>query len=457
MIREIGQYLKEVQSGIKTKGSFIQDLTVTFSGNALSQALGFLLTPVIARIYGPASYGLFALFIAITNTLSALSTLQYPSGFVAAKDDGEFYRIVRITLIVLVGFVLLSFIVLGFYDQEILEIFHVEELAPYVLLIPVYQFFMGMDYLLQGWNIRLKEFKRGALSKIFSTVLSKGVAIGWGLLVAPSAMGMIIGNLIVYPFESLIKLSQSVKQGISELFKPNTWTEWRSTLHAFRAYPLYITPGIIISNLSNQLPVYYFSMAFNQTLVGFFALANSIVSMPLYIIINSSTTVFLQKAAEVKLTAPERLKDLVKRLYQRLFVISFIPLAAFAFLSDWVFVLLFGKDWQQAGVFSAFLAISAIFSVAALPLSVLFRLLNHERTNLIINIVFVVIKFGALWWGIHNEDIVFSIIGYSLATMLSYIVYLLFVFRMVRLSAWSLLRDTVIVGALFIIILWIKL
>lgn len=457
MIRVLGRYIGEFQKGVKTKGSFTQDLTITFSGNVIAQALGFLITPLIARIYGPASYGLFALFIAISNTLSSLVTFQLPSGYVAARDDGEFYRLLRATFIVLAAFVVFSFAVIGFFGDDMLRFFKIEELAPYIYLIPVYLFFMGLDYLLQGWNIRLKEFKRGAFSKVFSIVFSKGLAVVWGTLISPSAMGLIIGNLFVYPFESFGKLSHAVKKGFPNILKKSMRDEWRSTYTAFRAYPLYITPGMIISNLSSQLPVYYFSIMFNQTLVGFFALASSVVSMPLNVIISSSTTVFLQKAAEVRLTAPEQLKDLVKRLYHRLFLVSLVPLACFAVISQWAFVLLFGEKWQQAGTFSAFLAIGAIFSVSAQPLAVLFRLTNHERTNFLINVVFVGVKFAGLWWGIVKEDILLSIVGYSLATMLSYVVYLFCIFRIVGLSVFPLLRDMIIVVALFIILLLVKI
>jgi O-antigen/teichoic acid export membrane protein len=98
----VKQHVEDFRRGFRTKGSFTQNLAITFSGNVMAQVIGFAFTPFIARIYGPEAYGVFALFIAVVNNLSPLSTLQFPSGYVATKNDGEFYRIVKITLGVLI-------------------------------------------------------------------------------------------------------------------------------------------------------------------------------------------------------------------------------------------------------------------------------------------------------------------------------------------------------------------
>ena len=161
----------------------------------------------------------------------------------------------------------------------------------------------------------------------------------------------------------------------------------QKSINRFKSYPLLVTPGLLVTSISGQLPVYCFSVFFQNTYIGLFALANSIITVPISVITNSTTTVFLQKAAETNRTNPALLKNLVLALHKRLFLISFLPLILFALISDWVFSFIFGAAWQQAGWIAAFLAISTILAVSQQPLSVLFRLLNREQDNFILNVI----------------------------------------------------------------------
>lgn len=457
MLRKLSQSIVEYKSGFRTKGSFAQNFAISLSGTALAQILGFIFTPFIARIYGPEIYGLFALFVSITNNIAPVATLQFPGGFVAAKGEYEFHNLIRITFLVLVFFTALIFLLTYFFKAPILDFFNANALIPFAFIIPVYIFFMGLDQILLGWNIRRKEFKRGAVGKIFSVITSKGLTVLWGIIVGPIPLGMIIGNLLIYPFESLIKLNRSIRKELHLFLNWPSWLSIKATFINFRIYPYYVTTGMIINNLSNQLPVYYFSVAFNQSTVGYFALASSLVMMPISIVVTSSTTVFLQKAAEVYHQQPEQLKGIVNLLYTRLFWLSLIPLVFFALLSEWAFVVIFGEEWKQAGVFASFLAMGAIFSVPANPLAVLFRIMHHERDNFFINLIFIGIKFAGLFWGIINENILFSVIGFSIAMMMGYVTQIFWLFGMVRLERTILIRDLVIVSLLFCLIMFIKL
>ncbi|MEQ9415352.1 MAG: oligosaccharide flippase family protein [Cyclobacteriaceae bacterium] len=452
MLRRVIQYISSLRKSFLSEGSFGQNLAITFSGNVLAQLIGFAFTPFIARIYGPEAYGVFALFIAVVNNVSPLSTLQFPSGYVAAENDREFIQMVQITFLVLLVGTLFVFGSIFIFKYELIRTFSLIEINAYLIWVPVYYFLMGVDNILLGWNIRLKEFKRGAVAKIFSTSLSKGTAILYGVLAEPVALGIVIGNLLSYPFESFVKFGPTIKREAAKLFKDYNWLQLRIIFLKYRAYPTYLTTGTVVSNLSNQLPIYFLSIWFDQGIVGLFALANSMVNLPLALIINSSTTVFLQKAAETIQNSGPKLKSLVTSLYQKLLLLSFVPLVVLALISEWLFVLVFGAEWEQSGVFASILCMGVIFSVPSTPLSVLFRLMNKERIVFITNVIFVGIKFFGLWLGLYYGSIKFSVIGFSLATFFTNLVALFIIFRMVKISIWILVRDAVIVVAIMAII-----
>jgi O-antigen/teichoic acid export membrane protein len=195
-------------------------------------------------------------------------------------------------------------------------------------------------------------------------------------------------------------------------------------------------------------------MAFSEKEVGYFALASSIVSMPLTLIVNSSITVFLQKAAETISKSKEDLGRLVLSLYNKLFFVGLLPLVGIAITGRWIFLIVFGAEWEQAGVFASFLCVAFSFNVVLGPLSVLFRLLNNEKVNFITTIIFFGLRLLGLWIGVLNNDIMVSIIGYSIASLLSQLTSLAIIFRMTNLPVYILTRNAVIVLIFSIIVIW---
>ncbi|MBX2957451.1 MAG: oligosaccharide flippase family protein [Cyclobacteriaceae bacterium] len=441
--------LKENFLRIFPEGRFVHNLAVTITGNAAALALGLIFTPFIARMYGPAAYGAFSLFMAIINNVSPLVTLQYPTGYVTIKDDNDFYKMVQLTVAVIVFFVTLSGLVVFTSGEFLVKFFEWQAIAKFLWFIPLYLFLIGVDSMLSGWIIRLKEFKRSAFGKIISTFASKLATLLFGFFVRVDAAGMIIGNGIQFPLDSLARLSRTMRSQLVQITRRISLVDTQRLFVAYRAYPLFVTTGLLLSNFSNQLPVYIISFYFGQTTLGLFALAFSLVSMPMNVLISSSTTVFLQKAAELQHDTPEQLAPASLRLYKRLFLISSLSLSVLSMISLPLFLFLFGETWRGSGIYASFLAISLIPAVSAHPLSVLFRVLHRERINFILNLLFIILKTIGLLVGATFFDAKAAIMGYVLATILCHTIQLYVIFGMVKLNRGIVVRDTLIILALF--------
>jgi len=443
---------KNIWEGLRVKDSFARNLAISFSGQAVGQILGFAFTPFIARTYGPDNYGIFALFFAIASNISLVSTFQLPTGYVSASSKKDLHILIQITFFVLSFFTILSALILFFFKERAVLFFEAGNLDLLIYLIPVYVLFMGVEYIMLGWNIYLKQFGRGAMGKIASIVTSKGLTLLYGILMVPSPIGLIGGNFTIYPLEVLAKLSPQIRADVVSLLKPFSWQEIKNVCRRFKSYPLLVTPGLLVTSISGQLPVYCFSVFFQNSYIGLFALANSIITVPISVITNSTTTVFLQKAAETNRTNPAVLKNLVLALHKRLFLISFLPLILFALISDWVFSFIFGAAWQEAGWIASFLAVSTILAVSQQPLSVLFRLLNREQDNFILNVISIGLKLGGLSVGVFYNDVKIAVAAYSLTSILSTSLSLTWIFRMVQLSFRNLIWYVLVVLAIFVVI-----
>jgi lipopolysaccharide exporter len=452
MISSVLRDVKNLWEGFKVENSFTRNLAITFSGHAIGQVLGFLFTPFIARIYGPENYGIFALFSAIASNFALISTFQLPTGYVAARTDRELHILLRITMSVLLFFTTLSVLLVVFFRADFVRLFDASDLKLLIYFIPLYVFFMGFDYILLGWNIYLKQFSRGAIAKISSVLVSKGGTLLYGLF-SPTAIGLILGNFLIYPLESAFKISKEVRNDLKHVAERVKWVEWKEVFVRFKTYPLLVTPGLLVTNLNGQLPVFCFSFFFENVNVGLFALASSVVTVPLSVITNSTTTVFLQKAAETQKTNPDLLGSLISSLHRKLFLVCFVPLTIFAFSSEWLFSLVFGTVWHDAGIFAAFLAISAMLSVPQQPMSVLFRLMHREHYNLLLNIASIALRTAGLSVGVYFKDVQIAVAGYALASTLTMALSIALIFKMVKISFTKLTGYLLAVIFVFILVI----
>jgi lipopolysaccharide exporter len=447
---------KDTFQGLWVADSFKRNLAITFSGQALGQVVGFLFTPFIARAYGPENYGVFSLFVAVATNLSSVATLQFPTGYVAARNQKELYTLLQITLLSLLFFSGTFATLVFFFRDTLLSILDAGSLSNLIYLVPLYAFIMGFDYIMLGWNIYLKEFGRGAIAKISSIILSKGTTLFYGLFVASSPLGLVIGSSLIYPLESTIKFSGRIRAEFPKLFRFTGLQELKEVFLRYKSYPLFVTPGLLVSSINGQLPVYFFFIYFQNSFVGLFALASSIVTIPISVITNSTTTVFLQKAAETYRTNASLLSNLVLTLHNKLFLICVVPLTLFAFLSEGLFVMIFGVQWEQAGWIAAFLAVSAILSVPQQPLSVLFRLLNKEHHNLMLSAASILLRAAGLGVGVFYNDIEIAIAGFALGTILTLILSLALIFSMVNLKLVKLGWYVAVVLAIFALVTFQK-
>lgn len=426
------------------EGSFAHNLLIIFSGNALALIIGLLFTPFIARLYGPEAYGVFALFAALVNNVSPVITWQFPSGFPTVKNDQDFYGLVQLSLVVVGVMVCLFLLVAGMAGRSLLVRLGLEELTPYLWLFPLYFLVMAGDQITRGWSIRLAEFKRSASGRVTATLSSKLTTLIFGFWVRTDAWGIILGDVLQYPVEVLWRFSKKMGLQLRQIRRKWYVGNIFQLLSRYRAYPKYVTTGLLLSNFSNQLPVYVLAYFFSQTTVGLFALASSLVSMPIHVLVMSSTTVFLNKASELYHDRPHELGFAVERLYRQLTGFSMLMLTALALLAQPVFKLLFGEAWGESGVFAALLAMSYIPAVTAQPLSTLFRIMQRERINFLLNVAGIVMRGGTLVAVATLGNARLTLSGYVLATVLTYYLILWVIFSMCKVSLKRLGTDALL-------------
>jgi O-antigen/teichoic acid export membrane protein len=299
----------------------------------------------------------------------------------------------------------------------LLSLLKAPSLGAYLWLIPPITFFGGATLghpALNNWNTRTKRFGRLSIIQVINAV----IVVGWQLtagLVGWATGGSLIGGVFVGSLISTSLLGWLVWRDSRTFFtKSINFKVMVSGIKRYRKFPLFDSWATLLNSVSWQLPIFVLSMFFSPLAVGFYALGNSVLRMPMNIIGAAISQVFFQRAAEANLES--ELAPLVEKVFQYLVIIGMFPMLLLSVIGRDLFIVIFGSNWAESGVYVQILSIWMFFWFISSPLSVLFRVLEKQGFLLIMNIVIFLTRLLSLiiggWFGnVYLALVLFSVSG----------------------------------------------
>jgi O-antigen/teichoic acid export membrane protein len=81
-------------------------------------------------------------------------------------------------------------------------------------------------------------------------------------------------------------------------------------------------------------------------------------------------------------------------MMKRLFLIGVVPITAAALLSPFLFTLVFGAEWQRAGVIVAWIAPWMLAQLVVSPVSMALHVVGAQRTGMLLQFLGFAIRAG---------------------------------------------------------------
>lgn len=371
------------------KSDFGKNVMMIAGGTAFAQILSTLLSPIITRVYSPSDYGILTLYSAILGMISLLGALSYESAIPIADDEEKAINVLCLCVIILISLTVVLTVVLTYFGGYILTLFNVEGLAKYKYFIPIGFFATGLYSIMNNWAFRNKNFKSISRTKLSQSITSNIVKIGMGLL-SFGGIGLVIGVIlgqsagVTTLAKPLIKENKVYLNRINK--KDILWSAKR-----YINFPLYSAPTLFLISFSAQIPVIFMSKLYGSDTVGFYGLALSITFLPMTFIGKSIQDVFYGEAANIGRKNPRKVKTLSNKLLKKLFLIGLIPMLTLVFFGPFLFSLIFGQKWYEAGVYSRILTIYVFSYLAFQPISVVFSIFEQQKKFFVLNIIKVII------------------------------------------------------------------
>ena len=97
---------------IKKRGEFLNAVLVLTTGTVLAQVIGYLISPILTRIYSTEEMGDMGVYLRAVGFIAALGTLRYEMAIPLPKNDAHSFLLYKVSLRI-AGYILLACTCIG--------------------------------------------------------------------------------------------------------------------------------------------------------------------------------------------------------------------------------------------------------------------------------------------------------------------------------------------------------
>ena len=411
--------------------------TVTLlMGGALAQLVPLLLGPVLARLFTPQAFGVFTTFSTVAATVAVVACGRYEFALPMARDEDE--AAVLLALCARIGLLVLVLSV------PLAALLNMTGHLPLPWLLPLAVAAAGALQLLIMWSNRAQRFRALAISRVlqyggaalFQVALGgalwwsarqpAGAEAAWALVIAPVLAGVLAALVLVQPAPA-----GGWRALLPARAHPGMQQAMRQVAVKFRDFPLLNTPHAFLGALQDALAVAMLVAFSGHAAAGFWGLGLRYLKAPATLVGSA-----VSQALYPRLTGaqPADAQRAVRQIMALLGAVALGLMLMLMVAGPWLFRLVFGAAWQEAGELARALAPYIAVHFVAAPLAVVTMAWKAQRWALLLSIVGQIVFLIALMLGLKFGGLIGG--GWAVSGAMS--VYFLYFFY--KLATWQSLE-----------------
>ncbi len=399
---------------VKPKNEFRQNVLTLMTGSTVAQAIPIVISPMLTRIYTPADFGVFSLFVAIVGFISVVSSARYEQALLVPADDKDAINIFALGFLINAFMSIFLFLVIAMLSKEIANLFNNKEIETWLWFAPLTIFFIGLFNLLTYWNNRKKHYANITKATIIKSIILAISQIVIGTIKSGAA-GLVGGQILSSIFSNM-RLAKALLNN-KKLLKLISKESMMNQAKKYINFPKFQAPHAMLNNLSSNVPTFLFSVFFGSNIVGFYALATRIVLAPLGILSNASAKVYNQKVSELYNNNEDTYAFTIRFL--KAFIKKIIlPLTAIVIFAPTIFEFVFGENWREAGVYTQILFPWILLNLVVSTISFIPSLVGMQKKILKVSIVLIILTSLSIYIGIKIGNVYTSLIFFTISNCL---------------------------------------
>jgi len=400
--------------------SVFKNVGILASGSIISKVIGFGSYPIITRIYSPEDFGIFAVFTSAIFIILPFGTLTYSVAIPLPRNDELAINILTLGFIILTVVIGLLSVILMLGGNQLFSLLNATEISNYWWLLVLGILGASIFDLLVHWATRIKSFGIVAKSHIWQTVISVSTQIGLGLF-GLKPFGLLLGE-VTRKVAGVMALLREFQAEIQNKIAHVSVKRMVFIFKYYRNLPYFYLPSQLLSILTLKVPLLFFAFQYGTNTAGQLGLALMVVGIPMGLLGKTTANAYYAEISKIGIRQKEEILTLTLSLAKRIAAISLFPTLILLFFSPFLFQLIFGSEWIQAGQFTSILAFYLFFEFLTTPFMKIFNVFKAQRIYLeisAIRVTLIIIVFISVY--VWDIGVYYALISYTIFMIVNYI------------------------------------
>jgi O-antigen/teichoic acid export membrane protein len=347
------------------------------TGSIAGQGLVMLSYPFLTRLYDVAEFGLLTVFTSVITIISISSSAALNRAIPIPPADQEAADVAWTAMAAVMITTVLTAAVGLVAGPAVAELLGVPQLARYWWLVALTVFVLGAYNVLSVWMVRERSY--GALGRrnVLLGVGQVATQVGLGLTqVRPLGLLLGLGVGRLFGFGGLLSGGGLLRQPLPSL------AALRRTLRRYRRFPLLTVPSGLLNSGGLEVPLLVVSAFYGDARAGLLGLTVRVVAAPTMIIGQAISQVVTGESSAAIREPRGTLASMLRYTVGRLLMVGALPAALLLIAAPWLFGVVFGPTWTEAGDYARILALAYLLQFAVNPIAGTLQLLERQGQSL---------------------------------------------------------------------------
>ncbi|MET1179937.1 oligosaccharide flippase family protein [Peribacillus simplex] len=312
-------------------------------GTVVAQLINIIIQPLLTRMITPEELGVYSFIISMANLIIPVASLKLSMLIVVdgEDDNAELLTDVSILTVLLVTFIYTIFLVIMMFvgNNSFYEIGALSFLIPLIILTN------GVRFTFVNHNNRYMKYSLISKVDILRESLKGFIQVTSGFL-----GGGVFGQSFGYAVSPALGLKIQAKDYMIR-FKQRDKITLKDVLSIYmkhKKHILYLVPAQFINSFSYALITMSVISLFSAREAGYYSISFMVLGLPLVLISNNVSRVFLQKLGSDYREGKSVWKNYISFI-KILGIISILGFSLLAIIAPKVSELIFGVGYEEAG------------------------------------------------------------------------------------------------------------
>ncbi|TMJ17502.1 MAG: lipopolysaccharide biosynthesis protein [Alphaproteobacteria bacterium] len=400
----------------------LRSIAIVLRGTVIAQATGFLILPILSRLFAPEAFGAYQLFQSIVAILLVVASMRFEVALLRAEDEGELRALLRLCFGVILSMTVLVALSAGLITATGWP--GSAAALPFTIwLIPVALLVGGTAQCMSYLVTRESAFSVSANSKVAQSGAYAAAGTGLGAA-APITSGIILADLFGRFTLASFLLGWAWRRD-RRLFAPVGKADILAAASKFREFPLISVPGGIVNTLGGVLTPMMIYASFSAFVSGQFGLVERGLTIPIALIITAVSQVYMAGFAEAVRNPAQSAPAQFRKVVVGMAWLGVLPVFLLLAFGPIIFTTAFGPQWEVAGEFARILAPAYWLLLISGAVNMTIMLLGRQKTQMAWEVGRLVAML-ALWTAVPllGLSAMTAVILHSLVTSGSCVAYL---------------------------------